>query len=280
VLHLKFKTETGESATVLLKEEEEIYFIKSTLNFHGDMIRKLTVTDASPVTWTAEQKFHSSCRIGISIVSNEVDCDNKSEAEFYLKVIEENLEVFTDTRDAYKDLTLFMPAYKYLREVVNFIFSSRTSEEIQNLKDTYPTTREQLFDMYNNGRTLRPAELARLEELEAKESFTEDEIKELEKLREKRDFSLTYDQRSAIYNLITAMDTWIDNPESTNIEDYISSDDQEERQKQLDAIEKASEKATSENVEKYNAKLEKYEILVNKTEDKLDLAEEQLSEWL
>lgn len=105
----------------------------TTIRRHdGQPIPRVTVTDTSP--WTRFANFDSSCRIGLSIVSNEPDVNSKADAQEIIAALTADVVAKTAIRDRYQQLSLYHRAFQFSQSVANNFLVELTNESIQQLR--------------------------------------------------------------------------------------------------------------------------------------------------
>jgi hypothetical protein len=115
---VKFQYISGGSAAVKRKD--------------GQPMKTVTVTDTSPYTKFAN--FDGSCRISLSVVSNEPDVNSKADAQAIMDALNKDLAAKTTIRDHYQQLSLYHRAFEFMQSVANNFLVELTNDTIQQLR--------------------------------------------------------------------------------------------------------------------------------------------------
>jgi hypothetical protein len=98
----------------------------------GQPMQSVTVTDSSK--WTKLAIFDPSCRVSLSVSSNEPDVNTKAEAQGIIDGLRQDLAAKTSIAEHYQQLTLYSQAYLLLKSVANGFLEELNNDSIQSLR--------------------------------------------------------------------------------------------------------------------------------------------------
>jgi hypothetical protein len=98
----------------------------------GGVVAHVAVHDSSP--WTGTAVFADTCRVSITITSNEIDVDTLQQAEAILAVIDQELAVAVRDVRNYETLLALQAAYTFTRAVAESFHQELTNDTMQALR--------------------------------------------------------------------------------------------------------------------------------------------------
>ena len=214
----------------------------------GQPISEVTMTDSSP--WTHFASLDQTCRVSLTIASNEPDVNSTADAQAIITALSQDLAAKTVIRDRYSDLLNYQKAYDFLSSVITYFHTELTSDAMQQLR--------------TDSETARPTVMKMILASACGGTLTDDEFGAIVSLYE----SLA---------VLGSPSSWT-NPDGgtkTNA-DFVGAD----AAKILDTVTKLSQQQASDGGSNYAAAYQAAANDVVQAQAKLDLAKAQLASWL
>ncbi len=127
-LSVRLSLDGGPEATLAFLSDGQVVLRRPD----GGVAASLGLRDASP--WTGSTILDGTCRISLSIDSNEVDVDTPQQASALLAAIDQEIAAAQTDQRNYEALLALQAAYSFTRAVAESFHAELTSETMQELR--------------------------------------------------------------------------------------------------------------------------------------------------